>query len=55
VGRRVGGASLEGCPTASLTLWDASTAITAYARGIDYQDERVEIEKIGGKVLKMAA
>ena len=37
------------------TIWDASTAITAYARSIEYQDERVLIEREGGKVLKLAA
>lgn len=37
------------------TLFDASTAITAYAKGVPYQDERVEIEREGGKVLKLAA
>lgn len=36
------------------TLWDASTAITAYARGIEYQDNRVSIEREAGKVLDMA-
>jgi Domain of unknown function (DUF932) len=37
------------------TLWDAATAVTAYARSIPYQDERVEIEREGGKILKLAA
>lgn len=37
------------------TLWDAATAITAYARGIQYQDKRIEIERIAGKVLDLAA
>ena len=36
------------------TLYDASTAITAYARGVKYQDQRVDFERIGGKVLKLA-
>lgn len=36
------------------TLWDASTGITAYARGIDFQDNRVAIEREAGKVLDMA-
>lgn len=36
------------------TLWDATTAVTAYARGITYQDERVDLERAGGKILKMA-
>lgn len=37
------------------TVWDASVAITAYAKSIPHQDERVEIERVGGKVLKLAA
>lgn len=37
------------------TLWDATTAVTAYARGIGYQDERVALEREGGKILKLAA
>lgn len=36
------------------TLWDASTGITAYARGISYQDERVKLEREAGKVLDLA-
>jgi hypothetical protein len=37
------------------TLWDATTAITAYARSIEHQDRRVDVERIGGEVLAMAA
>lgn len=37
------------------TLWDAATAVTAYARGIQYQDERVKLEREGGRILKLAA
>lgn len=37
------------------TLWDAATGVTAYARGVDYQDERVELEREGGKILRLAA
>lgn len=37
------------------TLWDAATGITAYARGVDYQDRRIDIEREAGKVLKLAA
>lgn len=33
------------------TLWDAVTGITAYARGIQYQDKRVELERVAGKLL----
>ena len=28
------------------TIWDAVTGITAYARGIQHQDARVEVERI---------
>ena len=37
------------------TLWDAATGVTAYARGIEYQDARVDIEREGGRILKLAA
>lgn len=37
------------------TLWDASTAITAYARSIEHQDRRVEVEREAGRVLDLAA
>jgi hypothetical protein len=36
------------------TLWDAATAVTAYARGIQYQDDRVELEREAGKILALA-
>ena len=36
------------------TLWDVSTGVTAYARGISYQDERVKLERAAGKVLDLA-
>ena len=36
-------------------LWDAATGITAYARGVQYQDERVDLERKAGKVLELAA
>lgn len=36
------------------TLWDATTAVTAQARGIGYQDERVELERAGGALLDLA-
>jgi hypothetical protein len=39
----------------SSSLWDAVVGITAYARGLEYQDARVEIEREAGKILKMAA
>lgn len=37
------------------TLWDASTAVTAYARGLPHQDARIEMEREGGRILEMAA
>ena len=37
------------------TIWDAATGITAYAKSIEYQDERVAIERSAGKVFKLAA
>lgn len=36
------------------TLWDVATGATAYARGIEWQDERVKIERIAGDVLSLA-
>lgn len=35
------------------TIWDAATGVTAYAKGIKWQDERVEVERVGGKILKL--
>jgi len=37
------------------TLWDATTAVTAYARGIQHQDERVKLEREGGKILQLTS
>ena len=37
------------------TLWDASTGVTAFARKIPYQNERVEFEKKGGMILDLVA
>lgn len=37
------------------TIWDATTGVTAYARTIKYQDERVALEREGGKILDLAA
>lgn len=37
------------------TMWDAVTAITAYARGIQHTNERIELEKEGGKLLDLVA
>lgn len=35
-------------------LWDVATGITAYARGIQNQDERVKLERVAGDVLNLA-
>lgn len=43
----------EGRPIES--LWDAATAITARARSIPYQNERVDMESKAGKILDLAA
>ncbi len=37
------------------TIWDAVTGITAYARGIQQQDARVEVEREAGNILQLAA
>ena len=33
------------------SVWDAVVAATAYARGMVYQDARVDIERAAGKML----
>jgi hypothetical protein len=37
------------------TLWDAANGLTAYARGMQYQDERVNVEREAGKLLDLAS
>ncbi len=37
------------------TLWDAVSGITAYAKTVDWQDERVALERSAGKVLDLVA
>lgn len=37
------------------TVWDASVAITAFAREIPYQDQRVATERIAGEILELVA
>lgn len=37
------------------SLWDASNAVTAHARGIEYQDARIDLETKAGEILKLAA
>lgn len=36
------------------SLWDAATGATAYARTIEWQDDRVEVETKAGDLLKLA-
>lgn len=36
------------------TLWDANTGVTAYAKSIPWQSERLAVEKIGGKILDLS-
>ena len=36
------------------SLWDAAVGVTAYARAIPYQDERIELEREAGRILDMA-
>lgn len=36
------------------TLWDATVAITAVARGVEWQDDRVALETMGGELLDLA-
>lgn len=43
----------EGRPIES--RWDVSVAVTAYARGMDHQDSRVNLEREAGKLLDLAA
>jgi hypothetical protein len=37
------------------TLWDVTTGITAFAKTITFQDQRVAVERIGGKILDLVA
>lgn len=37
------------------TLWDVTTGATAYAKGIEWQDERVALERKAGEVMALAA
>lgn len=36
------------------TVWDAVTAVTAYARRLDYQDARVDLERQAGQMMDAA-
>src|SRR5690606_25693912 len=42
----------EGRPIES--LWDAATGVTAYARGLEYQDSRFELGGEAGKIMGLA-
>lgn len=37
------------------TVWDATVAATAYAKSVKWQDQRVELERSAGELLKLAA
>lgn len=37
------------------TMWDAATAATAYARSVQWQDQRVELERQAGDLIDLAA
>lgn len=37
------------------TLWDVAVGATAYARGLEHQDNRVAVERAAGKVLELAS
>lgn len=37
------------------TLWDATVGATAYARGVKYQNERVDIERKAGAIMALAS
>jgi len=37
------------------SLWDAANAVTAFARGVGYQDRRVELERQAGEIMALAA
>jgi hypothetical protein len=62
VGRKFSGAQASAIMAAHVTdegkpienVWDAVTGITAYARALPYQDERVELEREAGRVLELA-
>ena len=36
------------------TVWDAVTGLTAHARSVEFQDDRVELERIAGRMLDAA-
>ena len=36
------------------TLWDCNTGVTAYAKSIPWQSERLTVEKLGGKILDLS-
>jgi hypothetical protein len=37
------------------TVWDLVTGVTAYARGLEHQDNRMAIERKAGRILQLAA
>ena len=36
------------------TVWDCNTGVTAYAKSIPWQSERIAVERLGGKILATA-
>jgi len=50
---KLAGQSAEGRPIEN--VWDATCAITEYARGIKWQDERVALERVAGDLLTAAS
>ncbi len=37
------------------TLWDVAVGATAYAKGIKWQDDRVDVERVAGKIMASAS
>jgi hypothetical protein len=37
------------------SIWNTVVGVTAYARGLQYQDARVDVERAAGKILQLAA
>jgi hypothetical protein len=65
-GRKFSGSQVSGIKAAFKTdegfdlidgasIWNAIVATTAYARGLQYQDARIDIEREAGKMLSLAA
>lgn len=37
------------------TLWDVTVGVTAYAKGVQYQDDRIALERKAGDIMRLAA